>query len=108
MTKSAIKRFQVQPACENNIINDQIFNISPKQCKDGKSYVPDERVKEKKKSFNNIFEKLKYNGTFYENGPNRGMDIRLCAATHLGISGVKHVLLPFNSLTRRYCLILIL
>ena len=98
MTKSTVKCFQVQPACENNILN-----ISPKQswCKDAKDFASDNQVEGEKKSFKNIVEKLKYNRTFYENDRNRGMDIRLCAATHLGISGVKHVLLPFNSLTRR-------
>ena len=98
MTKSTVKCFQVQPACENTI-----FNISPKQpwCKDANDLLSNKQVEEEKKSFKNVVEKLKYNRTFYENDGNTGMDIRLCAATHLGISGVKHVLLPFNSLTRR-------
>ena len=102
MTKSTVKHFQVQPACENNQINSDMFD-SPNQhwYKDAKHYPSEMQVDEKKNYFKNIVKKLKYNEAFYENDANRGMEVRLCAATHLGISGVKHVLLPFNSLTRR-------
>ena len=96
MTKSTVKCFQVQPAFENN----QFFNISPKQ-PDVKVFASDERVDRERKSFKNIVEKLKYNRSFYENNATRGIEMRVCAATHLGISRVKHVLLPYNSLTRR-------
>ena len=79
-----------------------MFN-SPKQdwYKDAKDFASEMQVDEKKNSFKIIVEKLKYNRTFYENDAKKGMEIRHCAATHLGISGVKHVLLPYNSLTRR-------
>ena len=102
MTKSTVKHFQVQPAYQNNQINREMFN-GPKQSwnKDAKNFASDMEVAEDNNLFKNIAEKLKYNPVFYENDANKGMEVRLCAATHLGISGVKHVLLPFNSLTRR-------
>ena len=80
-----------------------MFN-SPKQhwYKDTNDFISEMQVDEKKNYFKNVVEKMRYNRAFYENDGKKGMEIRHCAATHLGISGVKHVLLPYNLLTRRY------
>ena len=102
MTKSTVKHFQVRPACENNQINSDMFNSSKQHWhKDAKDFASEMQGDDKKNYFNNIVQKMKYNRTFCENDAKKGMEIRHCAATHLGISGVKHVLLPYNSLTRR-------
>ena len=56
---------------------------------------------QKRNSLATVVNKLKYNREFYEKDASESLRIRLCAAYNLGIPGVKHVLLPWNSSSRR-------
>ena len=62
----------------------------------------DSKYDQRKPNLKCEVQKLKYNNKCQAE---QRMQIHMCAASHLGISGIKHVLLPFNSLSQKVKLI---